>query len=175
MIVSCFWFLNILGHENGASPVNDNWSFMRSPSDSYFGGFSDLLILFQDVWESYSSHVAKWLYSIVCIEYICEGSGQTDILYEKHLDCLCLISTIDKVIEICSQGIVTRESSSRKVPLHVANVAHQLFLAGRLKAWRGFLCPTFKKPQRYMCVLNLMTFLLENDISLWWNLLISCV
>lgn len=29
------------------------------------------------------------------------------------------------------QGIVSREGSSRKVPLHVSNGAHQLFLSGR--------------------------------------------
>lgn len=28
------------------------------------------------------------------------------------------------------QGIVSRECSSRRVPLHISNVAHQLFLAG---------------------------------------------
>ncbi|KAB5524319.1 hypothetical protein DKX38_022068 [Salix brachista] len=32
-------------------------------------------------------------------------------------------------------GIVTRESSSLKVPLHIATVAHQLFLAGRLSCF----------------------------------------
>ncbi|KAJ6340406.1 hypothetical protein OIU77_008210 [Salix suchowensis] len=32
-------------------------------------------------------------------------------------------------------GIVTRESSSLKVPLHIATVAHQLFLAGSAAGW----------------------------------------
>ncbi|KAL3512167.1 hypothetical protein ACH5RR_024884, partial [Cinchona calisaya] len=32
-------------------------------------------------------------------------------------------------------GIVSRESSSRRVPLHIANVAHQLFLAGSAAGW----------------------------------------
>ncbi|CAK7349569.1 unnamed protein product [Dovyalis caffra] len=32
-------------------------------------------------------------------------------------------------------GIVSRESSSRKVPLHIATVAHQLFLAGSAAGW----------------------------------------
>jgi ketose-bisphosphate aldolase len=32
-------------------------------------------------------------------------------------------------------GIVTREGSSRKVPLHISTVAHQLFLAGSAAGW----------------------------------------
>ncbi|XP_038687228.1 uncharacterized protein LOC119986656 [Tripterygium wilfordii] len=32
-------------------------------------------------------------------------------------------------------GIVTRESTSRKVPLHISNVAHQLFLSGSAAGW----------------------------------------
>ncbi|KAI5660288.1 hypothetical protein M9H77_29081 [Catharanthus roseus] len=32
-------------------------------------------------------------------------------------------------------GIVSRESSSRRVPLHISNVAHQLFLAGSAAGW----------------------------------------
>nr|XP_016434118.1 PREDICTED: uncharacterized protein LOC107760560 [Nicotiana tabacum] len=32
-------------------------------------------------------------------------------------------------------GIVSREGSSRKVPLHIANIAHQLFLSGSAAGW----------------------------------------
>jgi 3-hydroxyisobutyrate dehydrogenase-like beta-hydroxyacid dehydrogenase len=48
-------------------------------------------------------------------------------------------------------GIVTREGSSRKVPLHISTVAHQLFLAGILQSFNcsqfilhvHHFCPTF--------------------------------
>lgn len=70
---------------------------MCSSSYSYIGDFSDLLIdiiLFQDVWEPYSSHVGKWLYTIVCTEYICEGSGQIDILHDIQLLHCCYWTSI---------------------------------------------------------------------------------
>jgi hypothetical protein len=92
----------------------------------------------QDVWKSCSAHAGWWLYTLLCTWHLCEGPGQAKIdlcffwwkqLYLTKSPWGCNDNCYNH-----PQGIVSRECSSRKVPLHIATVAHQLFLSGAVQS-----------------------------------------
>lgn len=62
-----------------------------------------ILVYWQDVWESWSAHVGEWLYTIICTWYICEGSSKSDI-YQREKKISCYIFSYMNVIYLSYTG-----------------------------------------------------------------------
>lgn len=74
----------------------------------------------------------------------------------------------------CLQGIVSHECLSRKVPLHIATVAHQLFLSGTVggSLWSSyvmvvvFYCSLILSPKEIICMNCAYYFLVNFHLNI---------